>query len=109
LKLVTIKSIYRALNARNFGDVLTMPTILNRRWRDAFGQYETNRNGPNLMTFCIAELEGFPHARAVVYHEMVHQYIEEFLGLDEDDHHGPIFWRNYKLFAPPITELGVEL
>jgi hypothetical protein len=40
---------------------------------------------------------------------MVHQYIEEFLGLDESDHHGPLFWRNYKLFAPPITELGVEL
>jgi hypothetical protein len=86
-----------------------MPTILNRRWREAYGEYHTKKNGPSVLAFNLSQLEGFSHARAVVYHEMVHQYIEEFLGLDESDHHGPLFWRNYKLFAPPITELGVEL
>ena len=109
MKLETVKEIYRALNTRNFGGVLIMPTILNRRWREAFGEYHTKKNGPNVMSFNTNALEGFSHARAVIYHEMVHQYIEEFLCLDEDDHHGIIFWRTYKRFAPPITELGVEL
>ena len=39
-------------------------------------------------------------ARSIVYHEMIHQYVEEYLGVDEKEHHGPVFWKHYRKFAP---------
>lgn len=106
MKLKTIINIYRDFNARVFASVLREPRILAKRWRNAHAQYVTCNNGPSRLEFNPDGLEGIDHARAVVYHEMVHQYVEEYLKLDEDDHHGPIFWRNYKLFAPAGIELG---
>lgn len=58
------------------------------------------------MEFNPADIKGIDFARTIVYHEMIHQYVEEFLELDESDHHGNIFWRNYRLFAPVNIELG---
>ena len=44
---------------------------------------------------------------AIFFHEMVHQYVEEVLGIVEDDHHGEVFWKAYYKHAPygmPIAE-----
>ena len=106
MKLLTIKNIYRQLNARNFGGVLVEPTILCRRWRNALGQFVDSGNGPSTMEFNPVHLEGLSHARAVVYHEMVHQYLHEFLQVEEENHHGPIFWKHYTMFATQGIELG---
>ena len=106
MKLLTIKGIYRELNARNFGGVLVEPTILFKRWRNALGQFVDSGNSRCTMEFQPEHMEGLSHARAVVYHEMVHQYLHEFLKVEEDNHHGPIFWKHYTMFATQGIELG---
>lgn len=107
MKRVTIINIYDELNSSVFANVLKRPPIFNKRWNDAHAQY-VDGNKPR-MEFNLAGLKGMQHARSVVYHEMVHQYVEEFLNVHEENHHGPIFWRNYKMFAPKNVELGETL
>lgn len=109
MKRQTLINIYREFNTRNFGGVLVEPGIFALRWKDDLGQFVTSTNGSNRMEFNPNNIKGIPHARAVVYHEMIHQYVEEFLGLDEVNHHGSIFWRNYKMFATNGVELGERL
>jgi hypothetical protein len=107
LKLKTLIDIYNSLNNSQFANVLTRPVILGKRWRNAHGQYVVRNNAPNRMEFNPAGIKGIAHARSVVYHEMVHQYIEEFLENEDCDlHHGPEFWKAYRRFAPSDVELG---
>ena len=61
------------------------------------------------MEFNPAGIKGISHARSVVYHEMIHQYLEDILDVQEDDHHGPVFWQYYTYFATIGIELGEEL
>jgi len=108
LKLSTYKHIYRALNNTVFRGVLTMPVILFTR-ANHHAQYINV--GGNLSRSVIEinprEITGFQHATAIMYHEMIHQLIEEHFELEEDDHHGPLFWKYYKLFVPSLDiELG---
>ena len=109
MKLNTIKQIYRALNSEIFNGLLDEPVMLCKRWRDAHAQHVVVSNGPNRLEFNLNGIKGLAHATAVVYHEMIHQYIEEILHLDEDDHHGPIFWQWYEYLAPCGIELGEHL
>ena len=106
MKLATIKYLYAELNARNFGGVLIQPVILVRRWRNALGQFVNSGNAPSRIEFNPEHLEGISHARAVIYHEMIHQYLHEFLDVEEKDDHGPIFWKHYTMFATKGIELG---
>ena len=78
---------------------MVQPRILARRWKDALGQFYCGPNMESRMEFNPTHITGMGHARSVVYHEMVHQYVEEFLGLDEFNDHGKVFWNNYKKFA----------
>jgi hypothetical protein len=107
MKLVTIVNIYNEINANVFANVLQRPPILAKRWRDAHAQFVDGRQ--RRLEFNLSGIKGMQHARSVVYHEMIHQYVEEYLHLSEDNHHGPIFWRNYKMFAPANITLGERL
>lgn len=103
MKLKTLINIYDELNATVFSNLLVKPVILAKRWRDAHAQHVVRSNGPNRMEFNPSDIIGLSHARAVVYHEMVHQYVEEILDIQEEDHHGPIFWQWYiYLIKEPI-------
>lgn len=94
MKLNTIKTIYQELNALNFGNVLVMPMILFTRSRDHDGSYDGA-----FMTFNLADTKGFEAARELVYHEMIHQYVDEFLGIKDTCHHGREFKKNYNRFS----------
>jgi hypothetical protein len=98
MKLATIKILYDELNADLFAGALTRPRILAKRWRSAYAQYVTP-NGPTRLEFNIANIKGFSMARAVLFHEMVHQYLEEILHSNEENPHGELFWRVYTWFA----------
>lgn len=102
MKLQTLINIYTVLNRSIFADVLEPPRFFATR-SDCHAQYDANIPA---IEFNTREIKGIRHATAIVYHEMIHQYVEEYLGLEESDHHGPIFWRNYLLFAPKNIELG---
>jgi len=96
MKRATLIKIYDQLNADLFNGALVRPTILCKRWY-SFGQFVNGRR--HTMEFNPAMIKGLSFARAIVYHEMIHQYIEEVLGKSEVNHHGEIFWRVYKWFA----------
>ena len=82
MKLATIKKIYQELNAHNFGGVLDEPVILIKRWRNAIGQFETYENRQPVMCFNPEHFENLNHAKSVIFNEMIHQYVEEFLDID---------------------------
>ena len=94
MKLQTVKEIYRQLNTLNFGDVLEQPIIKFTRSRFNDGTY--NRQ---TMQFNLADITGFDAVRETVYHEMIHQYIDEFLSLDTWVDHGKDFKQEYNKFA----------
>lgn len=111
MKYQTFIRIYDTLNQTVFANLLVRPVIVFTRG-DYHAQFvnATHHYGRGAyMQFNPADIKGIAHATAIIYHEMIHQYVEEYLELDEDDHHGPIFWRNYKLFAPAGVELGESL
>lgn len=99
MKLATIKSVYDTLNIDLFNSALTRPVILNKRWRSAYAQYVTCNNGPARLEFNVDAIKSLTMARAVTYHEMIHQYLEEILVIGEANPHGEIFWRVYTWFA----------
>lgn len=93
MKLNTVKKLYAELNARNFGGVLETPRIHFSRTRlcDAF--YWHNGLGLNLET-----VKGFDAVRELLFHEMCHQYVHEFLGLETVPDHGRDFKKTYNKF-----------
>jgi len=108
MKLKTLVGIWHELNKTIFANLLTEPKFFAKRWNDSHAQhYATNRYV--VIEFNPVGIKGFDHATAIVYHEMIHQYIDEYLGLEETEHHGPLFWRNYNIFAPANIELGEVL
>lgn len=97
MKRKTVIKIYQELNALCFNNVLTMPAIHASRSDDMHAAYQPFVGRPVIwynprMSFLLAW--------TVIFHEMVHQFVEEILQITEDNHHGPIFWRTYKRFAP---------
>ena len=107
MKHKTITSIYSALNTSVFNNLLVQPTILFTRLSDAHAQFVDGIR--SRMEFNPVDICGLSHANALVYHEMIHQYLEDVLEVDEVDHHGPIFWQYYEYFNPGKIELGVNL
>ena len=99
MKLQTYKNIWQDLNRRIFAGLLIQPRILFTRNNTLRGAYYTNRRESIIEIHRNATCN-LQAANELMYHEMTHQYVEEFLGIEEKEHHGPIFWRNYKLFAP---------
>lgn len=93
MKLETVKRIYRELNARNFGGVLEEPRIYFCRSNNMDAHYSSRGLGFNL-----ADTKGLFAVRELVYHEMLHQYIDEFLELETLDDHGKEFKKQYNKF-----------
>jgi len=109
MKYNTVIIAFQELNARNFGGVLRQPVIVSLRHRGHHAACVSSTNKALYLTVNQKGFDSVSHMRSVMYHEMVHQYVEEFLGIDEELHHGPDFWRNYKMFATPELELGESL
>lgn len=109
MKLATLKNIYVELNRDIFKGLLTQPIILAKRWRGSVGQFYVNSHGVSYMEFNPCGIVGISHARSIVYHEMVHQFVSEYLDCDDDDHHGTIFWAWYVRLATGDIELGEYL
>lgn len=99
MKLATLTGIYDEFNRSVFASVLDRPFIRNTRSRGEYASYVASEYYGSTIYFNAAIIAGH-WARSIVFHEMVHQYVEEFLELEEDNHHGEIFWRNYRIFAP---------
>lgn len=99
MKLRTLINIWETLNAEIFADVLDRPFIRNTRSSGEYASYLASEYYGSTLFFNAAIIKGH-WARSIVYHEMIHQYVEEFLNVSEENHHGEIFWRNYKIFAP---------
>ena len=93
MKLATVKRLYRGLNEKNFGGVLFEPVIRFSRTTRLDGFYE-----PPLMAFNLKDTKGYYAVRELIYHEMVHQYVDEFLGVEDTNHHGVIFKQTYNKF-----------
>ena len=100
MKLQTLIEIYHAFNAEIFGNVLHSPAFFATRARGEYASYEAGLHGGlSVIWFNSREIKGH-WARSIVFHEMIHQYLEEFLQVEESDHHGPKFWKEYRKFAP---------
>jgi hypothetical protein len=105
MKLKTCINLYEKLNAEVFNHVLYRPAFRATRARGEYASYEAwidTNTGHNIqgVIYCnLKELDG-SNVYWIIYHEMIHQYIEEFLDVTEDDHHGEIFQRNYNLLKP---------
>ena len=99
MKLVTIKRLYDELNATNFRGRLARPTIRLTRNADIHGK--VSDAGRGRCTFWIHPFSDNTERamRATIYHEMVHQYLDYHLGVEDNAHHGDLFWLVYFLFA----------
>ena len=108
MKLNTIKRVYDALNETVFAGLLYRPIIWNNRNRHMYAAYEAGITVPSIISVNLRHING-NNVRSIVYHEMIHQYLEEYLNIEEKIHHGPIFWKHYRKFAPKDVELFEEL
>jgi hypothetical protein len=95
MKLNTYKEIWRKLNARNFGGVLTEPRFRITRSRNVSAYY---LHPENEMAFNRdTDHAGLDNRVCTVFHEMVHQYIFEFLNIDYAGH-GKLYKTTYSKF-----------
>jgi hypothetical protein len=109
VKLITVIIAYQELNARNFGGVLRQPVITFSKHSEHHAAYVTSTNKAAYFTVNLLGFDNVQHMRSVMYHEMTHQYIEEFLNIDDKKDHGALFWKHYRKFATPELELGEYL
>lgn len=108
MKLSTMIDFYNTFNRDIFGGVLTPPRFRATRVSDTYGQYWFD-GFRGRIDFNLRLISGMSHGRAVVYHEMIHQYIEEILGTEETDDHGPLYWSVYCYFILPRKNPGFYL
>ena len=108
MKLRTAIEMYDELNETAFAGLLYRPLFFDTRNRYTYAAYEAGITVPSAIYVNCRMIFGWL-ARSIIYHEMIHQYVEEYLGVYEDDHHGAEFWRNYRLFAPKGIILFEEL
>ena len=99
MKLNTVKNIYRKLNALNFGGVLTEARIGFSRTKNNDAHYDGNS-----IEFNLADVVGFNAVTELVYHEMIHQYIDQFLNLTVENDHGKEFKKQYNKFSFNIVK-----
>ena len=98
MKLETVKKIYRTLNAKNFGGVLTEIRLSFSRTTENHAHYDGQS-----IEFNLVDTKGFSAVTELVYHEMIHQYIDEFLELKVKEDHGKEFKKQYNKFSQGIT------
>ena len=110
MKFKTAIKVYKELNEKIFDNVLFIPLFATTRRRYEYASYEAWEveywYKPSLIRLNLKNLNA-SNIVETIYHEMIHQYIEEFLNLTEEDHHGEIFQRNYNLFRP--NNIGVYI
>jgi hypothetical protein len=99
MKLRTIRNIYRELNRENFGGQLAEPTVLITRNRNIHGKVSDNGYQDPVMSFNSKKDKGLRAMRGTVYHEMVHQYLDYHLDIEDNAHHGELYWLAYFTFA----------
>jgi len=98
MNLRTFKNIWEQLNNEVFSGLLFPPRFYRTRSNYSYATYVAGIDCESDMYYH-RDIPG-RLGRSTVYHEMIHQYVEEFLGLDEVDHHGPIFLKQYNKFRP---------
>lgn len=98
MRLLTVKKIYDRLNKKNFGGVLKRPMIKFSRSNDNHGFY-----AGHYMAFNLVDVKGWKAVTELVYHEMIHQYIDEYLNIKCEDDHGKEFKKQYNKFCFGIT------
>ena len=99
MKLRTIKRIYCELNRENFGGRLAEPTILISRSAGIHGKVSDGCNRGPIMSFNPVDEKTLRAMRGTVYHEMVHQYLDYHLDIEDNAHHGELYWLAYFTFA----------
>lgn len=97
MKLKTIVKLYDELNRNNFSGRLQRPFIRLTRNTRMHGIVSDIGRGRCMIR--INPNEGPDEMRATVFHEMVHQYLDYHLGIEDNGHHGDLFWLVYFTFA----------
>ena len=97
MKLRTIVNLYDSLNTGVFADALLRPRILGIRNNREYASYVWQRTNRYIYV-SLDSVKGMKMASALMFHEMVHQYVEEVLQVRETNPHGPIFWQTYLEF-----------
>ncbi|MHC4266471.1 MAG: hypothetical protein ACYSUK_11140 [Planctomycetota bacterium] len=108
MNLRTLKQIWEQLNDTVFSGVLYPPRFYRTRSRGEYASYVAGIGTESELHFNTTAITG-KMARSIVYHEMIHQYIEEFLGVEENNHHGELFWYHYDRRQPDNVILFEEL
>ena len=96
IKLLSVKRAYFKLNSLNFGGVLEQPKFGFSKMRSMDGYYD---HDTNMMRFNLVDTKGLDALTELVYHEMIHQYIDQFLELEVSDDHGKEFKKQYNKFC----------
>jgi predicted SprT family Zn-dependent metalloprotease len=95
MKLKTVKSIYTNLIAKNFGGVISPAHIRFTRARQIDGYYEGRAN---IIRFNLDDTKGIDLVTELVFHELCHQYIDQFLHVADYDNHNALFRKTYNKF-----------
>lgn len=103
MRLRTFEKLWHKFNDEYFGGAMYAPNLRSTRSNDYWACYmDTDGQGT-----IVVNRKSHRNMVAIFFHEMVHQYVEEVLGIVEDDHHGSVFWKAYYEHAPygmPIAE-----
>ena len=95
MKLRTFERLYDELNSSTFAGVLSCARIMHTRSIRDYAVFDPNTY---IISFNTKAISGMLMARSIVYHEMIHQYLDQILNIDE--HHGINFWKAYRKFNP---------
>lgn len=91
MKYKTISDLFDVINAQNFGDVLERPTIRFTRSNRLDGSH----NGL-LLQFNPAAVNGIAQAKELLFHEMLHDYIDSHIAWPDTGEHGILFRFYYR-------------
>lgn len=99
MKFRTFVTLYNDLNSTVFNDLLTRPVIRATKGDRVFGSYRAMYRNIRGVLIINLKIKGIATAKETVYHEMIHQYLDEILDIEESNPHGPIFQQYYAYFA----------
>lgn len=101
MKLRTFEKLWYEFNDKCFDSAMMLPRLCRTRSNDLWAYYEdTEGQG----TIAINYVNHYQMV-AFFFHEMVHQYVEEVLGVEDNDDHGEVFWKTYYERAPYGLEI----
>jgi hypothetical protein len=98
MKLRTFVNLWHRFNDEHFDGTMLPPKFRRTRSNNYWACYENDpqeRQGTIYVNY-----KKHWQMEAIFFHEMVHQYVEEVLGIDEDNHHSEVFWKTYYERAP---------